>query len=327
LLSSERKYFNAYLPYMSAHAHQFKSLIPEANAHDLSQRGYTIRPFLSAGEILALSRLHAETTPNVPADYYPTAFGSDPSLKLRIFDGIMEIVQPKVKDLAPGYRILNASFVTKRARSVNGRLGLHQDLSLVDHARHLGLNVWCPLCDVDNHNGCLRVAAGSHVFGHISANPPNPSPYDHVRNELETIYMIDTPMAAGSAFLFDTRLLHATEENDTDSDRTSVFLNLGPDGVPARFYQWNKWQPDSLEIYEIDTDFVVRFRPNQYVENAAMLGAKFIGLIDYSYKPLTSADLSSLLPLSGSRPHEGRLHHAMRRAMLFLSQRSPTYHR
>ncbi len=312
---------------MSAHAHQLRSPIPEANAHDLSQRGYTIRPFLSAGEIVALSRLHVETTPSVPADYYPSAFGNDPSLKRRIFDGITEIAQPKVKDLAPGYRILNATFVTKRARSVNGRLGLHQDLSLVDHASHLGLNVWCPLCDVNNHNGCLRVAVGSHVFGHISANPPNPSPYDHVRNEVEAKYMIDTPMTGGFAFLFDTRLLHATEENATDSDRTAVFLNLVPDGVPARFYQWNKRQPDSLEIYEINTDFAVRYRPNQYVEDAGMLGAKFIGSIDYSYKAVTSADLPSLLPLSGSPPHMGRLHQAMRRAMLFLSQRPATYRR
>jgi hypothetical protein len=307
---------------MSAHAHQLKSAIPEAGAHDLSQRGYTIRPFFSAAEILTLSRLHAETTPHVPADYYPSAFGDDPSLKRRIFDGIIEIVQPKLHDLAPGYWILNATFVTKRARSVNGRLGLHQDLSLVDHASHLGLNVWCPLCDVDKHNGCLRVVAGSHVFGHISANPPNPGPYQDVRQELETRYMIDVPMAAGFAFLFDTRLVHATEENDTDSDRTSVFLNLVPDGAPARFYQWNKQQPDRLEVYEIDTDFAGRYRPNQYVENACALGAKFIGSVDYSYKPLISADLPSLLPLSGSRPRRGRLYHAMRQAVLFLSERT-----
>jgi hypothetical protein len=308
---------------MGARAHQLKSAIPNASAHDLVRQGYTIRPFFSGTEILSLSRLHAETTPHVPADYYPSAFGRDPALKRRIFDGIMEIVQPKVHDLAPGYRILNASFVTKRARSVNGRLGLHQDLSLVDHASHLGLNVWCPLCDVDNHNGCLRVAAGSQVFGHISANPPNPSPYDDVREELEARYMIDVPMAGGSAFLFDTRLLHATEENDTSSDRNSVFLNLVPDGVPARFYQWNKQQPDRLEIYEIDTDFAGRYRPNEYVENACALGAKFIGSIDYSYKPLTSADLPSLLPLSDSRRNEGRLHHTMRQAVTFLFRRPP----
>lgn len=310
---------------MSAHAYQLKSTIPEANARDLSERGYTIRQFLSAAEILTPSRLHAETTPYVPADYYPSAFGRDPALKRRIFDGIMEIVQPKVNELAPGYRILNASFVTKRARSVNGRLCLHQDLSLVDHASHLGLNVWCPLCDVDIHNGCLRVAPGSHVFGHISANPPNPGPYQGVRDEIERRYMIDVPMAGGCAFLFDTRLLHATEENDTNSDRTSVVLNLVPDGVPARFYQWNKRQPDRLEVYEIDIDFVVRFTPNQYVENAVMLGAKFIGSMDYSYKALTSADLPSLLPLSGSRPHKGRLQQAMGKATRFLFQRPAKY--
>ncbi len=57
----------------------------------------------------------------------------------------------------PGYQLVIASFVTKKAQSTRGRLALHQDYSLIDHKEHLGVNVWIPLSDVDDRNGNLRM--------------------------------------------------------------------------------------------------------------------------------------------------------------------------
>lgn len=303
LLSPERKYFYTYLPYMSAHAHQLKNPVPEANARDLSQRGYTIRSFLSAGEILSLSRLHAETAPDVVSDFYISAFSKDPAVKRRIFEGISHVVQHKVNGLAPGYRILLASFVTKKANSLHGTLGLHPDYSLVDHSRHIGLNVWCPLSDVDHRNGCLCVVEGSQTLGHIGSTPPAPNPYSEVLGELESKYKIALPMTAGSAFLFDARLLHASGENFTDSDRISLQFSLVPESTEARLYQWNARQPEKLELYEVDTEFLLQATPFQYVEHAEQKGAKFLGLVDYNRQKLTSGDLKRMLrrPNSAAR--------------------------
>jgi hypothetical protein len=318
---------------MNSTIYSFSNVLPaEAEkSRELQQRGYTVQPFLDAGDIQALDALHRETTPAVPADYYVSAFGSDVATKRRIFEGIVTVVQDKVKMLAPGYRILMASFVTKRAKSTKGRLGIHQDYSLVDHTRNLGLNVWCPLCGVDNRNGCLRVVEGSQVFGHISATPPNPSPYDSVRKDLDAGYLVDVPMAAGSAFLFDTRVLHATDDNVTEMDRTSVFLNLVPESATPRLYMWNKLAPAKLEFYEVDSNFMLQLPPNQYIENADQLGARFVGLIDYTYETLTSSSLTQILPrplakgaessndnLARSAPDA--LTAALRQAVVFLSK-------
>src|ERR1700722_506860 len=215
----------------------------EQKSSDLLGRGYTVQPFLDAADVAALRKLHADTLPAVTSEYYVTAFSTDIESKHRIRKGIVEIVADKLEQLAPGYRILNASFVTKKAGSTRGRLALHQDYSLVDHERDLGLNVWIPLCGVDSSNGCMRMVDYSRNFHHISATPPNPSPYDGVRQELEAKYLTDVPMACGTAVLFDTRVLHATEENRTAADRVAVFLNLVPVHATARLHFWNPKQP------------------------------------------------------------------------------------
>jgi hypothetical protein len=286
-------------------------------------RGYTVQPFLDAADVVALRRLHADTLPAVTSEYYVTAFSTDIDSKHRIREGIVEIVANKMERLAPGYRILNASFVTKKAGSTRGRLALHQDYSLVDHDRDLGLNVWIPLCDVDNTNGCMRMVDHSSSFQHISATPPNPSPYDGVRQELEAKYLTDVPMGCGTAVLFDTRVLHATEENRTAADRVAVFLNLVPVHATPRLHFWNPKRPDRLEIYEVDTDFMVKLPPNRYLEEDQKTSAKFIGYMDYAPMKWSKAELQARLPRAELSPAEAVFESAQRAVGYLVASQLP----
>ncbi len=54
------------------------------------------------------------------------------------------------------------------------------------------------------------------------------------------------------------------------SKLNQLILSLPPLTAPARLYQWNKRQPDHLEVYEIDTDFVVRFKPISTTSDAPL---------------------------------------------------------
>lgn len=291
------------------------------------ERGYTIEPFLDTADIRTLSKLHRETTPSAPADYFASAFGSDPDTRRKVFEGITAIVKDKVKRLVPGYRIHRAIFVTKNAKSLQGRVGLHQDYTFVDHTQGWGLSLWCPLDDVDNRNACLRVVEGSHVFREICPTPFEPSTYRDVYGELESSYITKVPMTAGSAFLFDSCLLHGTNENQTELDRTSILLNLVPENMTPRLYQRSRRQPGKLAVYEINSDFRLLFPPNQYIEDPEQFGAKLVGLIDHKYEILTSADLARRLPVrnppiaQGPSEQPGRsLKKIGRRALLLLSQ-------
>lgn len=258
--------------------------------------GYTIQPFLDSSEVEAVMKLHRDSNPVVSADFYHSAFGSAET-RLLVDDGIRSIVQAKIEELLPGYRVVTSSFVVKKALSTLGKLALHQDASVVDHDTHLGLNVWVPLCQVDVRNGCLRMVAHSQKFGRICAIPPNPSPYAGLRSELESNYLTDVPMTAGNACVFDTRVLHATDENFTQHDRIAVQLSLVPVGVTPRLYFWNSVAPLRLEVYNVDREFVMNLRVQQYPNEAEKKGASFVGVIDYTPAPWSRAELVEKIPL------------------------------
>lgn len=247
---------------------------------ELRGPGYTIRPLLDAHDVQALAQLVTTLCPPAPKDYYVTAFTDDVSIRRKVHEGVVALVREKVQRLLPGYDILLSQFVTKRARSVNGRLGLHQDYSFGDHDTHQIINLWIPLSDVDTRNACLRVLAGSQHLGHIAAIPPNPSPYDRYRAELENEFMVEKPMAAGDAFIFDPRLLHSTGENVTDQDRIALFLNLVPQGTTPLIHIWDPTVPHRLGVYAVTSDALTRIVPNEFMEHPQENGATFLSYRD-----------------------------------------------
>jgi len=265
-------------------------------AAEIRGPGYAIRPLLDEEDISALARLGAEIFPRAPKDYYATAFSEDVDAKLKLHQGIVALVEDKVRRLLPDYQILLGQFVTKRANSLKGKLGLHQDYSFGDHTQHLILNLWTPFCSVDSRNACLRVVSGSQDLGHIAAIPPNPSPYDKYRQELATEFMVELPMRAGHACVFDPRLLHATEENQTDDDRTALFLNLVPREVAPLIHVWNPETPSTLATYEVSTEVLTRIPPTKYPDRPVDFGARFVRSIPYQFEETTREALELLRP-------------------------------
>jgi phytanoyl-CoA dioxygenase PhyH len=276
------------------HELSFQSQFREAG---LPETGYAIEPLLSASEIEALKGLYSETTPAVLGDFYISALGASVASKRRIFEGIAAIIKGKIARLTPGYRLLLASFVTKRAGSTRGRLGIHQDNSFVNPDESIGINIWVPLSDVDSSNACLRIIEYSQRFGHISATPINPAPYNTVVSELESKYLRDLPMKAGSACMFDSRILHATEENQTRGDRIALYLNLVQETVTPLSYVWNEEEQERLEVYRIDTDFLLDLPTDRPLEESLRARGIFAGNIEYAPANWSLADLRQRLPI------------------------------
>jgi ectoine hydroxylase-related dioxygenase (phytanoyl-CoA dioxygenase family) len=280
------------------------SLEDTPKTRELKSRGFVVEPFLSEGDVQALLDLHRATFPEVDGDIHLTAFLTDPAMKKRLFEAVQNIVGEKLKTLVPGFSLLYASFVTKKAQVGRGRVAIHQDLSVVEHDKHLGLNAWVPLCDVDHTNGCLKVVAGSHAFGHTCANPRNPAPYNNVLNILDE-YAIDVPMKQGQALLFDSRVLHKSDGNTTNKPRIALLLNVYPSSATPKYYQWNRDNPDQLELYEVTTSFLQNFSPNSYEVDAEAKGARLIRLFDYQFECTKADDLPRILPTAHlpKKPH------------------------
>jgi hypothetical protein len=260
---------------------------------ELASEGYTIQPFLGQSEIEALQRLRIATIPVVPSGFFISVFSSLEARRT-IFKGFQTILKDKLKTLAPGFSIVSATFVTKKAGSKNGRLELHQDSSLVDHRKDLGMNVWVPLCDVDSYNGCLRVAGRSHRFNLIGCLPPLYQPHGDFERDLVSPSITSLSMKAGEACLFDTRLLHASEENHSDSDRVAAFFSLIPEGRPVRLHFRNPETPARLDVFQVDREFMLRLEPLHYPDAATRETMTFLGSFDHVQQKLCAADFAAL---------------------------------
>lgn len=254
------------------------------------RQGYLLEPVLNNKTLAELKAFYDSEIDHSGPDLHFTAFSRDIEYRRHIYEKIVQTFQTGLRAVLPGYKMVMGIFVTKRPHGKKSRLGLHQDNSMVDHALHTGINIWCPLSDVDQRNGCMKVIPGSHAFNHICATPPNPAPYDPYRQVLESEYMKALPMVAGSALIFDTRLLHATDQNMTGMRRGAVLINMVPLDVAPRFYFWNSGKPDYLSAFEIDAEFLLKFEPNTYMPDPESYGARFIKTMDYPVKPLNLKD-------------------------------------
>jgi ectoine hydroxylase-related dioxygenase (phytanoyl-CoA dioxygenase family) len=262
------------------------------------RQGYTLQPLLTSDEIDSLLALHHSMIAEITSDYFVSSFSRNLEAKRQIRQAIQAAFAPKLRKIIPNYRILNGIFVTKRPHSRSGKLGLHHDYSLVDHSQHAGIYVWCPLSDVDVHNGCMHIVAGSHTFAEvISAVPPNPTPYKQILQILHKDFLKPLPMRAGTAMVFDGRLLHASGENQTSDYRVATLCPMVPAAVAPLFYRWNPPHPNDIDVFEVNEDFYIEFEPNTYVAAPEKLGAKFLKKLDYTFQFLQPNDLARLQQL------------------------------
>src|SRR5262249_1379753 len=156
--------------------------------------------------------LHDELFPVVPSDFHSTFLSATADQRLRVLTGVREVMGAGLGAFLPKYRIRSATFIAKRPNSQRGLLPFHRDAWLTDHRRVPAPSVWCPLVDVGPGNGCMRVIPCSHrIF-------PDPYPMNGnaAVDQPGDEFVRDVPMRAGTALVYDTRLVHGTGENLTN---------------------------------------------------------------------------------------------------------------
>ena len=264
---------------------------------EFRHKGYVVRSLLKEEEIEALRRLYhslpAETETH--SDYYVTTFSRDSDYRKNIYKGFKTIFEEKFKEIISHYCLCLGQFVSKAARSKQGKVRLHQDWSFVDIKIHTGVNFWCPLIDVDKHNGCLKVVVGSHTFiKHIRTTPKNPAPYDPVTDVLDAEFSMKIPMKAGSILFYDGGLLHSSDDNQSEYLRIAAQGILVPETVSPRLYSWNNDTPSKLEVFDVNENFLFRYEPETFISKPHPMGVRYLGSIDYDVVPLRPEDLKDL---------------------------------
>ena len=154
--------------------------------------------------------------------------------------------------------------------AASGEVPLHQDWSFVDDQRWRSYNVWAPLADVDEGNGCLQLVAGTHT----SARQPRAAGSAFFYADLEPMlrqHLRSVPLRAGEAVIFDHCLFHCSPPNASDQLRVAATAALLPQEAPMLYYHATR-DDGSVEVYEVPDDVHLRHDPGSPPPEGVLVG-------------------------------------------------------
>eukprot|EP01034_Spumella_vulgaris_P003449 gene3449-4439_t len=220
--------------------------------------GYVVIDFIAAEEARNIAEKFYELHREVPGGFYSAAFSSDDAFKQDIYAHTQAVFANVVDAHFFDYKILGSTFLCK-APGAAGRVGVHQDWTVVDESRFFSATIWVPAVDVNEHNGALRVLPGSHRF--FDAYRSNNIPLSYQGSEtLLWDNMITVPMRAGQAFILNHAVIHASAPNTTDQERLAIAYGVVPKAAKLMYYHKNADEPGhKIEKFDMPDDFFQRY--------------------------------------------------------------------
>jgi hypothetical protein len=163
--------------------------------------------------------------------YHGSVWHPDSSYRRRAMDLARTILAERVDSLLCGYRFLSGGILIKPP---GGKpLGMHRDWTMTADPRQTSLNCWCPLVDVDGGNGALALLPGSHrILADDIHGPGIPAFFGGYGEGLKRLSQI-VPLHAGEAVIFDLRMLHWSEANESTEPRLALAGGFVPEAARA----------------------------------------------------------------------------------------------
>lgn len=180
---------------------------------------------------------------------------SDPVLRAEATQRTADLVLPALAPyFIPEVR-LRGSALQIKPPSHSSELNSHQDSSLVDERRWLGVYAWIALDDTGVHNGGLHVLPGSHRFGNLQRTlniPWQLARFGEIMAELS----VPLAVPAGSLVLFDAATVHSSPPNHSEEIRLAVNSFASHRDAHLMHYFRDETTTDgTVEAYEIDDNF------------------------------------------------------------------------
>ena len=197
----------------------------------LSREGFATTPLLGPGEVTTLRACCGAVMTGAASGFF-TSVLQPPDLRRRAHEAIRAVLAPVLAPLFGEARIVLASVVARSPGSDRQDLPLHQDWSFVDEARARSISVWVPLQDVSSGNGCMQVVPRSHLHDQPLRAIGSGFRYAGIEDVLRRDHLVDVPLAAGDALVFDHRLIHGSHANASPDIRMAVGAVLLPRDEP-----------------------------------------------------------------------------------------------
>ena len=223
-----------------------------------SKEGYFVQQFLNTEEIRDLLDFAAALPQyNAHRNFFATMNINDFDYRRKVDQKIKSVVEAKVREVLPGYRVLFANYLFKNPGE-NSQVTVHQDWTYVDEKKHDSVNFWIPLVDANLDNGCLFVFPGSHkLHTNIRYTPYETEPFFPLIKRSS----IPVKMKAGEAIIYSSRLYHFSENNYSSSPRPAIaFLAIPREAKPMHYFLSSENGTKKADAYEVDEDFFMTFQ-------------------------------------------------------------------
>ncbi|MGB3409636.1 MAG: phytanoyl-CoA dioxygenase family protein [Microthrixaceae bacterium] len=226
------------------------------------------------------------------SSYHCTFLDTNKEYKRQAQDLIRRVFQPKVDVFMADYRILTSNLYVKQPGV--GRFQIHQNWPTTIDLSITTLTVWCPMHDVDETNGTLRVVPRSHKILPDVATPQLPPFFADFEDALIDRYLEPVTLLAGEALIFDDSLLHWSSENLSDKPRRAVQIETLPSEETAVLYHLDERGPEpQWEVFEVDDDFFVDHSIDMVIGRPST--QRRIGLADFVNQSCDETEFALLL--------------------------------
>lgn len=167
---------------------------------------------------------------------------------------IEKIVQPKLDQYFKDYKTHLGSYLVK-IPDPHSYTYPHQDWLFIDNdvKEYFSATLWISLENINTESGNLGFIKGSHQFINNLLGSPSPEIVTATmgHEKLLLSYLNFSNIAAGDAFIFNNKTIHAAFPNTTNFDRIAVGIGITP--KPAALYHYFLKPGTTNKIYKLKT--------------------------------------------------------------------------
>lgn len=222
----------------------------------LAENGFVLFPLMDEGTVSYLKQFFLDSLTEEVQRFYASVHHPDADYRTQMNVEIRRTLRVLLGRVLDQGELLGSSFIAK-PKGNSGILPPHADWNIVDERYSRSYNLWIPLVDTTIENGAIHIIPGSHNWMDDFRGPGIPNPYAELKNEIWA-EMQAIEMKAGTALLYDHRLLHASPANQTEVLRIACVSGIKDRSAAMRYYHS---EGQTIRAYASNPDFYLRQNP------------------------------------------------------------------
>jgi ectoine hydroxylase-related dioxygenase (phytanoyl-CoA dioxygenase family) len=279
-----------------------------AHQKAFEDNGFAVVRLMSADEAASLQAqieaagLGKGFARNSQNPYHATYFDDDKAYRREAYAFARAAIAERAAPLLCGYRMITGGFVVKHPG--DGPVPLHRDWTLTDDPARVTLNFWLPLVDAGEDNGAMRLVPGSaklvpnietaHVDSYFT-------PFGEAVKGMSTLI----PVKAGEALIFDSAVLHWSDENRSAHARPAILATWIPEDCRTVFYSLDRQSEGRrFALIDMDEDGLIDHTSEQLA--AGDYERPTIGFVENRNRALSQREFERLLARRRGQEDGGR---------------------